>query len=110
MVASAFLAGFDVQRIALPGLTVNCAVAGDGPAVLLLHGHPQTHVVWRKVAPRLVAAGYRVIAPDLRGYGDSDKPASDPLHLPYSKRVMAADQIALMTHFGHTRFAVVGHD
>ncbi|NRB05834.1 MAG: alpha/beta hydrolase [Rhodobacteraceae bacterium] len=96
--------------MALPGLTVNCAVAGDGPAVLLMHGHPQTHVVWRKVAPRLVAAGYRVIAPDLRGYGDSDKPASDPSHLPYSKRVMAADQIALMTHFGHTRFAVVGHD
>ena len=110
MVASAFLQGFDVQRIQLPDLSVNCASAGTGPAVLLLHGHPQTHVVWRKVAPHLVQAGYRVIAPDLRGYGDSDKPDSDPTHFPYSKRVMAADQIALMNHFGHDRFAVIGHD
>ncbi len=77
---------------------------------MLLHGHPQTHIVWRKVAPQLVAAGYTVIAPDLRGYGDSDKPRSDPTHWPYSKRVMAADQIALMQHLGHDRFAVVGHD
>lgn len=94
----------------MPDLTINYASAGTGPPVLLLHGHPQTHVVWRKVAPRLVEAGYRVIAPDLRGYGDSDKPESDPSHLPYSKRVMAADQIALMEHLGHQSFAVVGHD
>jgi len=94
----------------LPDLTINYASAGTGPPVLLLHGHPQTHVVWRKVAPRLVEAGYRVIAPDLRGYGDSDKPESDPSHLPYSKRVMAADQIALMEYLGHKSFAVVGHD
>lgn len=110
MATSYFLAGFDVQRIELPDLTINYASAGTGPPVLLLHGHPQTHVVWRKVAPRLVEAGYRVIAPDLRGYGDSDKPESDPSHLPYSKRVMAADQIALMEHLGHQSFAVVGHD
>ncbi len=110
MVASAFLKGFDVQRVQLPDLTVNYANAGAGPPVLLLHGHPQTHVVWRKVAPLLVEAGYQVIAPDLRGYGDSDKPESDPLHLPYSKRAMAADQIALMKHLGHETFAVVGHD
>ena len=110
MVASAFLEGFDVQRVRLPELTINYASAGAGPPVLLLHGHPQTHVAWRKVAPRLVAAGYRVIAPDLRGYGDSDKPESDPSHLPYSKRVMAADQIALMKHLGHPMFSVVGHD
>ena len=110
MVASAFLEGFDVQRVRLPELTINYASAGAGPPVLLLHGHPQTHVAWRKVAPRLVAAGYRVIAPDLRGYGDSDKPESDPSHLPYSKRVMAADQIALMKHLGHPTFSVVGHD
>lgn len=77
---------------------------------MLLHGHPQTHVVWRKIAPRLVEAGYQVITPDLRGYGDSDKPESDPSHLPYSKRVMAADQIALMRHLGHKTFSVVGHD
>ncbi len=110
MAASAFLEGFEVQRVQLPGLSVNYASAGSGPPVLLLHGHPQTHVVWRKVAPQLVAAGYRVIAPDLRGYGDSDKPESDPTHFPYSKRVMAADQIALMRHLGHESFAVVGHD
>jgi len=107
---SAFLTGFDVQRVQLPGLAINYASAGTGPPVLLLHGHPQTHVVWRKVAPHLVAAGYRVIAPDLRGYGESDKPESDPAHLPYSKRVMAADQIALMHHLGHAAFSVVGHD
>ena len=110
MAASAYLSGFDVQRVDLPDLTINCATAGSGPPVLLLHGHPQTHVVWRKVAPRLVEAGYCVIAPDLRGYGDSDKPDSDPSHYPYSKRVMAADQIALMQHFGHESFAVIGHD
>lgn len=110
MVASAFLEGFDVQRIQLPDLTINYASAGTGAPILLLHGHPQTHVVWRKVAPRLVEAGYQVIAPDLRGYGDSDKPESDPSHLPYSKRVMAADQIALMNHLGHETFSVVGHD
>ena len=94
----------------MPELSINCASAGTGPPVLLLHGHPQTHIVWRKVAPRLVDAGYRVIAPDLRGYGDSDKPKSDPSHLPYSKRVMANDQIALMKHLGHETFSVVGHD
>ena len=110
MVASAFLEGFDIQRVQLPDLTINYASAGTGPPILLLHGHPQTHVVWRKVAPRLVEAGYKVIAPDLRGYGDSDKPESDPSHLPYSKRVMAADQIALMKHLGHETFSVVGHD
>lgn len=110
MVASPFLAGFEVQRVQLPDIAINYASAGEGPPILLLHGHPQTHVVWRKIAPRLVAAGYQVIAPDLRGYGDSDKPDSDPSHLPYSKRVMAADQIALMNHLGHKSFAVVGHD
>ena len=110
MVASAFLAGFDVQKVQLPDLAINYASAGTGPPILLLHGHPQTHVVWRKVAPPLVEAGYQVIAPDLRGYGDSDKPKSDPSHRPYSKRVMAADQIALMNHLGHKSFSVVGHD
>ena len=110
MAASAFLEGFDVQKVQLHDLTINYASAGTGSPILLLHGHPQTHVVWRKVAPHLVEAGYQVIAPDLRGYGDSDKPESDPSHLPYSKRVMAADQIALMKHLGHETFSVVGHD
>ena len=110
MTVSRFLDGFTVQKAALPGITINYASAGSGPPVLLLHGHPQTHIVWRGIAPQLVAAGYQVIAPDLRGYGDSDKPASDAAHLTYSKRVMAQDQIALMASLGHDRFAVVGHD
>ena len=99
-----------MQRIQLCDIAINVARAGVGPPILLLHGHPQTHVVWRKVAPRLVKAGYSVIVPDLRGYGDSDKPDSDPSHMLYSKRVMAADQIALMQHLGHDRFSIVGHD
>lgn len=111
MTASAFLQGFDVAKVRPPGgIEINFASAGTGPPILLLHGHPQTHVAWRKVAPLLVDAGYRVIAPDLRGYGDSGKPVSDPSHLPYSKRVMAQDQIALMAHLGHETFCVVGHD
>ena len=110
MAASAFLKGFDVQKARLSGIEINYALAGTGPPILLLHGHPQTHVAWRKVAPLLAASGYQVIAPDLREYGDSSKPESDPSHLPYSKRVMAQDQIALMAHLGHHKFAVAGHD
>lgn len=110
MPASRFLRGFAVQTVALRGIEINYASAGAGAPVLLLHGHPQTHIVWRKVAPRLVDAGYAVIAPDLRGYGDSGKPESDALHLTYSKRAMARDQIALMSHLGYERFSVVGHD
>ena len=110
MKASKFLHGFTVEKIALPNVEINYASAGTGPPILLLHGHPQTHIVWRKVAPLLVNAGYRVIAPDLRGYGDSEKPKSDADHLPYSKRVMSQDQVALMAKLGHERFSVVGHD
>ena len=91
-------------------ISINVATAGSGPAVLLLHGHPQTHVVWRHIAPRLVSAGFSVVAPDLRGYGDSEKPASDASHLSYSKRDMAADQLALMQKLGFKTFSVVGHD
>jgi haloacetate dehalogenase len=107
---SPFLSGFELQKQCVQGIDINYALAGSGQPVLLLHGHPQTHVVWRKIAPALVAQGYQVIAPDLRGYGDSDKPASDKQHLAYSKRVMAADQIELMASLGHERFSVVGHD
>ncbi|MCH2077766.1 MAG: alpha/beta hydrolase [Rhodobacteraceae bacterium] len=107
---SPFLDGFDLRRAALREVEINYAVAGEGPAVLLLHGHPQTHIVWRKIAPQLVAAGNTVVAPDLRGYGDSSKPESDADHLPFSKRVMAQDQIDLMAALGHDRFSVVGHD
>ena len=71
----------------------------DGPAVLLLHGYPQTHAIWHKVAPRL-AARFNVVAPDLRGYGDSGKPPTTADHAPYSKRAMAADQVAVMKRAG----------
>jgi haloacetate dehalogenase len=110
MAKSRFLSGFETQTVHANGIVINVATAGSGPAVLLLHGHPQTHVVWRHVAPRLVRAGFTVVAPDLRGYGDSEKPASDPNHLSYSKRVMAEDQVTLMRNLGFETFSVVGHD
>ena len=110
MKPSRFLDGFTTDTANLPNIAIHYASAGTGPAILLLHGHPQTHIVWRKIAPQLVAEGYRVIAPDLRGYGDSEKPASDERHTPYAKRVMAQDQIDLMAHLGITKFSVVGHD
>ncbi|HEX7953078.1 MAG TPA: alpha/beta hydrolase [Burkholderiales bacterium] len=103
--------GFRAERIALSnGISINTRTGGIGPPVLLLHGYPQTSACWHAVAPRLVAAGYSVIAPDLRGYGSSDKPASGADHCTYSKRVMAADQVELMRHLGHERFCVAGHD
>jgi haloacetate dehalogenase len=82
---------------------------GDGPPLLLLHGYPQTHVMWHKIAPRL-ARHFTVVATDLRGYGDSSKPNSDPKHVPYSKRAMANDQVQVMTALGYEEFHVVGHD
>jgi haloacetate dehalogenase len=82
----------------------------QGPAVLLLHGHPQTRATWHKIAARLVADGFQVVATDLRGYGDSSKPDGGANHINYSKRQMAADQMAVMQSLGIQRFAVVGHD
>jgi len=103
--------GFSDQTIAVSGgVRIRVRTAGDGPSVLLLHGYPQTHVCWRKVAPLLVKAGFTVVAPDLRGYGDSDKPASTPDHATYSKRAMAADQVEVMRRLGFERFCVAGHD
>ena len=92
------------------GVAIRTRVAGDGPPVLLLHGYPQTHACWHRVAPRLATAGFTVVATDLRGYGDSSKPASTPDHATYAKRAMAADQLAVMRALGHDRFAVAGHD
>jgi len=91
-----------------PGVSLSAAIGGSGPAVVLLHGFPQTHLMWRHVAPAL-ATDHTVICPDLRGYGDSDAP---PEHGPdtYSARTMAADVIALAHELGHDRFALVGHD
>ncbi|WP_245258672.1 alpha/beta hydrolase [Methylopila sp. M107] len=91
------------------GITIHAAHAGSGPPLMLLHGHPQTHVTWRKIAGRL-AERFTVFCPDLRGYGDSSKPLGGPDHRNYAKRAMAADQVALMRAFGHERFRMVGHD
>lgn len=91
-------------------ITLNVRVGRDtGPPVLLLHGHPQTHLMWHRLWP-LLAPHFTLVAPDLRGYGDSDKPAGAADHATYSKRVMAADLVALMASLGHHRFLVVAHD
>lgn len=92
------------------GIEIFAKVSGSGKPLLLLHGYPQTHMCWHKVAPKLLNVGYKVIVPDLRGYGASSKPASDADHLPYSKREMAKDQLRLMSALGHDRFLLVGHD
>ena len=90
-------------------VTIRLRSGGAGPPLLLLHGHPQTHVMWHKIAPDL-ARDFTVVAPDLRGYGGSSKPAPAPGHETYSKRAMAKDQIAVMRTLGFTRFFVAGHD
>jgi haloacetate dehalogenase len=103
--------GFERRDIDVAGVRIRAVVGPrrNAPALLLLHGYPQTHAMWHKVAPRL-AESYNVVATDLRGYGDSGKPPSDPEHAAYSKRAMAADQVAVMRSLGHERFLVVGHD
>lgn len=107
---SAFLEGFGLHNFTTSnGVTIRFAISGSGPALLLLHGHPQTHVTWRKVAPQL-AERFTVVTPDLRGYGDSSKPNGGEQHVNYSKRAMAADLVELMEALGLGRFAVVGHD
>lgn len=103
--------GFQRRLVPLQGIDIHALVGPrrDAPAVLLLHGYPQTHAMWHRVAPTL-AQRYNVVAADLRGYGDSGKPATAEDHAPYSKRAMAADQVALMRALGHDRFLLVGHD
>lgn len=105
-----FLPGFEHARIDGAGARIGVSFAGDGFPLLLLHGHPQTRLTWHRIAPKLLEAGYRLVLADLRGYGDSEKPASAPDHAPYSKRAMAADQVAVMRALGHERFGVIGHD
>ena len=110
-----FLPGFTGRPVAVPGaaggpdIHIHTAVGGSGPPLLLLHGHPQTHATWHRIAPRL-ARRFTVVCTDLRGYGDSAKPSGGPGHVNYSKRAMAADQVSVMEQLGHPRFAVVGHD
>lgn len=103
--------GFTDDFVTLPnGIRLRVRTGGTGPALLLLHGYPQTHVIWHKMAPLLVQAGFHVVLADLRGYGDSSKPDSAPDHAPYSKREMAVDMALLMQHLGHDTYAVAGHD
>ena len=101
--------GFARRRMRTSGTEINLVVGGSGPALLLLHGYPQTHVMWHRIAPRL-AQHFTIICADLRGYGDSGKPVSDPEHRTYSKRAMALDQVEIMQALGFSRFAVAGHD
>jgi haloacetate dehalogenase len=101
--------GFELAMIDTGEATIRVRRGGSGPPLLLLHGHPQTHAMWHLVAPRLTQ-DFTVVAPDLRGYGDSSKPLTTPDHEPYSKRAMARDQVALMGQLGFERFAVAGHD
>ncbi len=102
-----FFPGFERRRIATDGAEINAVVGGSGPPVLLLHGYPQTHVMWHLVAPRL-AGRFTVVLPDLRGYGDSSKPAGG--EMAYAKRTMAADNVAVMRALGFERWCVAGHD
>ncbi|EMD28407.1 alpha/beta fold hydrolase [Amycolatopsis azurea] len=102
------ITGFDYQRVPVAdGVALNVAVAGTGSPIVLLHGFPETHLMWRHVAADL-AADHTVLCPDLRGYGESDKPADTGET--YSKRSMAADVVAVAKAFGHDRFALAGHD
>jgi haloacetate dehalogenase len=100
---------FQQQRVRTSGAGINLVRGGKGPPVLLLHGYPQTHAMWHKVAGEL-ARDYTVVCPDLRGYGDSSKPKGLPDHANYSKRAMALDMAEVMSALGHPRFHVVGHD
>jgi haloacetate dehalogenase len=103
------LPGFEYQRIDVDGVTINCATKGAGPPLLLLHGYPQNHLMWRHVAPAL-AEDCTVVLADLRGYGDSGKPAPDAAGLAYSKRSMAGDQVRLMRKLGFAQFQLASHD
>jgi haloacetate dehalogenase len=107
--SQSILAGFDYQRIKTAGATINLATRGKGAALLLLHGYPETHLMWHKVAPAL-AEDFLVVCADLRGYGDSSKPEGLPDHSNYSKRAMANDMIEVMAGLGYREFLLAGHD
>ena len=101
--------GFHSQYVKTSGATIRTLTKGNGPPLLLLHGHPETHVTWHKIASAL-AEQYSVVLPDLRGYGDSSKPDGGANHINCSFRAMAQDQVEVMAHLGHKRFMVAGHD
>lgn len=100
---------FTARTVDLPDVRIFCRIGGDGPPLVLLHGYPQTHLMWHRVAP-LLAQRFTVVCPDLRGYGDSGKPPTTPDHEPYSKRAMARDIVALADRLGFDRFVAAGHD
>jgi haloacetate dehalogenase len=104
-----FFDGFALEQVAVSAGTMRLRRGGKGPPLLLLHGNPQTHAMWHKVAPRL-AERYSLVLPDLRGYGGSFKPPATADHAPYAKREMAKDMVELMAHFGHGKFLVAAHD
>lgn len=101
--------GLALERIDVGDAELRVRYGGAGPPVLLLHGHPRTHVTWHRVAP-LLAQDFTVVCPDLRGYGESSKPPTTPDHAPYSKRAMASDCAHLMQALGHQQFFAAGHD
>lgn len=120
MASAAWFSGFDLQRFTVAsgvsgGIELTARVSSDfaaqahKPALLLVHGFPQTHVMWQRVAQQL-APHFRIVMPDLRGYGDSARPPTDAEHSPYSKRAMAQDLVALMRQLGCERFFLAGHD
>jgi haloacetate dehalogenase len=104
-----FGAGFEQIDVVVSGVRIRAVRGGNGPPVLLLHGFPQSHVMWHRIAPEL-AREHTVVAADLRGYGDSQRPEAGADHAGYSFRAMAADQVGLMAALGFERFTVVGHD
>ena len=101
--------GFTLRHITVPGGDLRVRIGGSGPPMLLLHGNPQTHMIWHAIAPAL-AARFTVVCADLRGYGGSFKPPASADHAPYAKRAMAADMVALMAGLGFPRFRLAGHD
>jgi len=107
--AAMFFPGFSLEHVAVSAGRLRLRRGGDGPPLLLLHGNPQTHAMWHKVAPEL-AQRYTVVCPDLRGYGESFKPPVSADHAAYAKREMAKDMVELMAHFGHASFLVAAHD
>jgi haloacetate dehalogenase len=108
-VSESLFPGFRAEEVQTSGATISVLSKGSGPPLLLIHGHPYTHVNWHKVAPALTDS-YTIIAPDLRGYGDSSKPPHSPRSQDYSFRAMAQDMVEVMAHFGHKQFMVGGHD
>ncbi|WP_436642876.1 alpha/beta fold hydrolase [Microbaculum sp. FT89] len=101
--------GFEARTVTGDGAEIFLRTGGDGPPLLLVHGYPQTHVMWHRVAPAL-AEHFTLVIPDLRGYGQSSVPATVPDHATYSKRAMARDLVAVMAALGHDRFHLAGHD